>query len=595
MSTSFSKLSVGDEDFLVASMIERAPKILMVRELLMNALEAAGSAPAGSRKVEVTAARVDGVRKLRFWNSGTGMTADQLFRMCDIASSIGKQHGLDRNFGMGAKVASLPSNQLGLRYRSCHAGRVHEVMLGKRDGLYGRVPLVDPATGKTGFVVDATAAAQADGLSTDSDWTEVVLLGNTPEQDTVADPYAGNPAMSRNWVPTTIYNKFFEIGEGIDLILSPDVHHLRGERRLVPLKDRIASHYGQHEAVALPDGIRIEYLYDPPHPTRPGSNASYEDGLVHDTSFCAIVHGGELYDMRRGLAWTLEAPAYGVTFGARHISVLVHLSDDFPVRVDGYRQFLRYVAGVQDHVRASDFAGMIRENRPAWLIELIASMSPDVDLSRDVSDQLAKLLRMLGIKRTRLRARRPIMPRAMSAERQAELAGRAEARPPRQAEDRPRNEQPPKELPPGTPTEQVLDVEDAPEILVLREPQEIADRNLTYRAARYYPESHQLYINMAYPSVQRQVEMLVQAAPSSTPPELVKAEAVAAAEQDLLLRVGRALVFGLGKRDAASGWNEVDKRAATSSETLTIAAEDIYGGKAELLAGFQARLSRSAA
>ena len=46
MST-ITRLRVGNEDFLVAAMIERCPKSMMIRELLQNALEAAQSAPDG--------------------------------------------------------------------------------------------------------------------------------------------------------------------------------------------------------------------------------------------------------------------------------------------------------------------------------------------------------------------------------------------------------------------------------------------------------------------------------------------------------------------------------------------------------------------
>jgi hypothetical protein len=39
------------------------------------------------------------------------MSDAELHHMCDIAASIGKEKGLDENFGMGAKVASLPKPQ----------------------------------------------------------------------------------------------------------------------------------------------------------------------------------------------------------------------------------------------------------------------------------------------------------------------------------------------------------------------------------------------------------------------------------------------------------------------------------------------------
>ncbi len=41
MSASVTQLKVGDEGFLVTSIIERCPKVMMLRELIQNALEAA--------------------------------------------------------------------------------------------------------------------------------------------------------------------------------------------------------------------------------------------------------------------------------------------------------------------------------------------------------------------------------------------------------------------------------------------------------------------------------------------------------------------------------------------------------------------------
>jgi len=120
-SSAVTALRVADEAFLVASMIERCPKTMMIRELVMNALEAAKQAPLDRRFVEISPVQIDGVAKLAIWNTGPGMDANQLVSICDIASSLGKEMSLSGNFGMGAKVASLPSNQFGMRYRSCRA------------------------------------------------------------------------------------------------------------------------------------------------------------------------------------------------------------------------------------------------------------------------------------------------------------------------------------------------------------------------------------------------------------------------------------------------------------------------------------------
>src|SRR5690349_21617720 len=115
---------------------------MMLRELVMNAIEAAEKAPEGQRRVELSGKSVPecgDARKLAIWNTGPGMTSAELDHICDLAASLGKDMALEGNFGMGAKVASLPSNTLGMRYRSCRDGVVSQVLLGKRDGVYGKI------------------------------------------------------------------------------------------------------------------------------------------------------------------------------------------------------------------------------------------------------------------------------------------------------------------------------------------------------------------------------------------------------------------------------------------------------------------------
>jgi hypothetical protein len=201
---------------------------MMLRELVKNALEAAANAVDGGRRVEIGPLQVDGTRKLAIWNTGPGMDGDELYRMCDIASSIGKPNALDENFGMGAKVASLPSNQHGIRYRSCKAGRVHQVVMGKRNDVYGRLHQTGP-DGAFVYVLDVTELA-ADERDLAFDWTEVVLLGNRPDQDTVASPYDGSPAMSAGWVAEELYARFHTLPPNIDLILREGCNTLGGDR-----------------------------------------------------------------------------------------------------------------------------------------------------------------------------------------------------------------------------------------------------------------------------------------------------------------------------------------------------------------------------
>ncbi len=579
-----TKIRVHNEDFFVASTIERCPKSMMLRELVKNALEAATSAPLGSRRVEINACLVNGVRKLRIWNTGLGMNAEELFRMCDIASSIGKMQGLDGNFGMGAKVASLPSNHHGVRYRSCRDGRVSEVLLGKRNGVYGRVLRRDPLTGEPSAVVDVTDAVKIEGGETASDWTEVVLLGNRESQDTVADPYDGNPKVPKWWLQLGLQLRFFQIHGDVDVLIGPDLHDLPGVRSFIPMARIVGESFARWDTVQVADGVKVHFGHDPIHPERSDVNASFKDSFSRGISLAGLLYADEIYEVRMWGGWTSEAPNYGISSHARHVSLLVELADDYPVQPEGYRQFLRYKNGAQDQVRMMDFAAMVRANHPDWLREMMRSASPDQALIGSVRQQLEKLIAALGLKRLRPQFRSPPQapkpPAPVSEKVQAPAPVQPPVQPKAESDTKPTASKPPedkaKEPPaPKESLEKVEDFEEMPELLLLRSPQEVADRNLRYRAARFYPESHQLYVNLLYPSVQQLVEQLVVLAPLKASPVLVGAAARAAAENALVLRLGRAVVYGLAKRNAAEGWSEAEKKQVLSSEVLTLIADDL--------------------
>lgn len=589
-----TKLRVGDEDFLVASTIERCPKTMMLRELVKNALEAVGQAKADGQRTEITAVTIDGVRKLRIWNTGPGLDAEELFRMCDIASSIGKLQRLDANFGMGAKVATLPSNHLGVRYRSCTGGRVHEVVIGKRNGVYGRVLRSDPTTGNPVAVVDVTAEVQAAGVDTMTDWTEVTLLGNRPSQDTVADPYDGNPRVPRAWALRHLQQRFFRISGNVQIVLGPDVHGGKELRPFVPLAGHMAERFERYEAVPIQDGIIVHFGYDPAHPKLPNHNASYVDGLSPDVSFAGLLYDDEFYDFRTDLRWTQEAPSFGIGFGARHLSIVVELPSGYPVNSEGYRQFLRYRNGSQDQVRLNDFAAMVRSSRPNWVRELVRNLAPDSGLISNVEEQLKNLIAELGLKRRRPRVRRPpvippgvmlvegsMAPGTSSPPQRATTSSSTETTQPREHAAGVNAAAPPRQLPrektdvEGVPEGMVEEMEALPALLLLRSEEEIADRNLAHRAGRFYADTHQLYINMRYPTVSKLVELLVADTPADVSIDVAREVAERVAESMLVLRLGRALILGLAKRNAEKGWNETEKLTAVSSEMLTVVADDL--------------------
>jgi hypothetical protein len=131
---------------------------MMLRELVMNALEAAAGAQDGPKQVRIDAVQIENAPKLRIWNTGRGLSEVELLQISDLSSSLFKTVSLDGNFGMGAKAASLASNKHGLRYRSCRRGAVSQIVLGAREGVYGRLLQTDPASAKRSEAIDVTPA-----------------------------------------------------------------------------------------------------------------------------------------------------------------------------------------------------------------------------------------------------------------------------------------------------------------------------------------------------------------------------------------------------------------------------------------------------
>lgn len=239
---------------------------MMLRELTMNALEAAALAPDNRRRVEFRVAMLDNTQKLAIWNTGPGMDGQELHAMCDLASSIRKSKSLDGNFGMGAKVASLPSNKFGLRYRSCKNGTVHELIFCERDGKYGRLRRRDEA-GDYHEIIDVTELAKTEGEDISFEWTEVALLGNRADQNTARDPYDGNPECDAQWLATYLYHRFYRLPGGVKVFLYPGTHKLGDSlRQFSTIPERaLAGVFDRTETVDAPEGIKIHYLYDGPY------------------------------------------------------------------------------------------------------------------------------------------------------------------------------------------------------------------------------------------------------------------------------------------------------------------------------------------
>ncbi len=572
----FTPITIKNIDFTVARQIEQCPKTMMLRELVMNAIEAAARAPAGRRIVEIKGKQVaecNGSRKLAIWNTGPGMSSFQLDHICDLAASIGKDMALEGNFGMGAKVASLPANTHGMRYRSCRNGIVSQVILGKREGTYVKVAC--EVEGCWELVIDVTEQVEDEGeYRLDEDWTEVVLFGSHPEQDTVADPYDGDPKQDRQWIATNLYHRFYRLPQGVEIYLDEGTHPRDGRRQFKPIPERAdADAFGRVETVDVGEGVKIHYYYDPPY--QGGSHTkSISGSLTSSGSPTALVFRGEMYDVRDRKKWAVDAPKFGIPFGARHISIHVELPDNYAVRHEPYRRFLQLSTGDQRPVSLDDdgLTEIIFRHRPEWLIDIINSFAPKTSSStEDLRKELQELLNEL-----RIHVRSPrIAANGVEIVEEGGARGAASARTngpggggrsPVTSIDLVFN-------PAGAKRATISkNMERAPEIIPLHDEDEVEARQITGKAALYYRETNQLFVNLNYSSVAAAKDHLERRYATHQDPELARQLSREWAERIIMGRVGYAVVYAQAKH-LISEWTPDDVKKALEPECLSLAAD----------------------
>ncbi|MDP3458491.1 MAG: hypothetical protein Q8S09_04365, partial [Hyphomonas sp.] len=141
-----------------------------------------------------------------------------------------------------------------------------------------------------------------------------------------------------------------------------------------------------------------------------------------------------------------------------------------------------------------------------------------------------------------------------------------------------------------------VNMERAPEIIPLREDADIEEKGVKGRAARYYIESGQLFINLQYPAVDQMRVLLETEYASAADVDAMRILAQQHAERSIMLRVGRAVVYALAKQ-LMKEWDSVAVERALSPESLSVAADDYQGSlqNARRALGAKLRVSKSTA
>ena len=402
-----SELTIANTDFLTKSLIERCPNTMMLRELVANAIEAASES--SKKLIRIKQTLHYKTPKLTIWNTGRGMTPQELRDACNLSSSIRKENSLSENYGMGAKVASLAVNQLGIRFRSCYEGKVSEVVMAlsedkQRNKKYMRLDYDGETLTDFQDVADVTKhiLKEGDPNLPSEDWTEVTLYGNEVKQNTVTDPFNNNPKVPKLWIANSLYHRFYRLPKGVEILLEDGTQAKGGPRKFLPFPQVLENTKGNSpdkvfsEEIKLEDGIKVHYSYDSPN-QKSQHNATYNFTSASDVSFCGIVFKGEIYDFKSSNKWYNFAPSIGIPFGSKHISIFVELTDEANVQPEAYREELRWNDNEKRKVSIAQFSEEIINNIPEWLKDKVAHHTPKHSTSEDIRKQLQDLIKEMSI------------------------------------------------------------------------------------------------------------------------------------------------------------------------------------------------------
>ena len=566
-------LQIANIEFSVTSQIGRAPHWTMIRELTMNAIEAAEKATA-EKLVHWTTGTYKGVRKAVIWNTGPGMDPIELKKATDLSCEIGKRLGVDDNFGVGAKVSSLPNNKLGMRMRSCKNGRVSEVIIGEDPDQGVFVRFEREVGGRTDTVIDVTAVSEKEGRNTSFEWTEVMLLGNSEEQDTAAKPLASLPTSEKAFIANSLYRRFYRLPTGVKIRLDPVYHRFDNPRMFQPIGERL-DRFARTQSVPIPDfGITIHFLHDPAIGDRSGLRRSSSGALSSTTTTCCLIHKSEMYSVMTGQEWSAAAPRFGIPFGSKELCIHIEL-DNKEGRPSQYRErLISKETGVD--IVPDDYAFLVAEYMPDWVKEIIKNAFPR--RAEDFSDIQRQLQELLNKYKVKIQGRRIESDGQPSNEDAGEHAAGSKGEGGGALSDPSKRLRTPRrrfhETPEGATTTALYEIyEKAPEIIMLDTLELVEEKGLRSKAAEFIVQTGVLFVNGLYEAVDRTIADVEAEYVGQTDPEALRGIMVTAARNAMAFRVGKATVFALAKR-ANQDWTESDMMAALTKESLSIAADN---------------------
>jgi hypothetical protein len=289
--SSETRIEVANASFAIDRLAQDCGPLQYLREFTQNGIEAIGRDGGLVAWVEdgwSTAAQECAGRKLGVYDTGTGMSAEELQGLIGQLFSSGRRQALDGNFGVGAKISSLPSNPLGVVYTTLKDNVTVQLHLYRNSA--GDWCLKSDDTGNSVWAADGQLPP---AVLKAGHGTMVTFLGTTPEEDTVRRPDHVEHAETA-WIIKWLNSRYFTFPYGIQVKGDRFEGVNRHSLTVSGQRDALTSAAQSKGSFALPGGIGAAHWWIIDE-TKAKANGSYASLHGH----VGVLHHNELYEVTR--------------------------------------------------------------------------------------------------------------------------------------------------------------------------------------------------------------------------------------------------------------------------------------------------------
>jgi hypothetical protein len=378
---------IGDNAQLISVMVAGARGDKLVREFVHNAVTAAAKLPSPN-PVKILALRVNGVKKLAFWNKSEPLdraAAKKLLGTFSASGQITDASG-KLNFGIGARITGLRFNPYGLVYQFCANGDAFELRF--EHALKNGRKEYRPKKLRT--LSDAELAAY--GCDRLSNWVMAILMGESAQHNTVSHPFGLRKKVNINWLQNDLLRRYYTLSPNIDVQIANRILGIPNNNLTIftPLNDFILK---LQDMVNAPTGFTpgVDGAWQTIGPIAfpdYGNNVTAEIEYVWTGNVDAPLGAGltlagksppsiEIYNAKFGNRWANKAFNFGVFNGSwKRAMILIHLNDpDDELTIETNRENIKDKNG--DHLNVNDFAKDVVDHMPKWFTELVqANIAP---------------------------------------------------------------------------------------------------------------------------------------------------------------------------------------------------------------------------